>query len=289
MIRDARMRDVVEGLADLRAQAADDGESFGLRTSVMTHIAWVPERWVDEATRTLGGLEERHPSRTILLFPRPDEDRDALDAEIDLRCFASGRSGGSVCFEVVQLRLCGRRASHPGTVAAPLLVSDLPVFLRWRGELSFGSTELEELVGAADRLIVDSTEWDEPERDLARLPDLFDRVAVSDISWRRLDPWRLALARRWPGIASVETVRVEGPRPPALLLAAWLGARLGRDVELEHEPADELRAVAVDGETVEPAGVPAETSSDLLSAELDVFGRDPVFEEAVRSFSRVAT
>ena len=141
-------------------------------------------------------------------------------------------------------------ASRPGTVAAPLLVSDLPVFLRWRGELSFGSTELEELVGAADRLIVDSTEWDEPERDLARLPDLFDRVAASDISWRRLDAWRLALARRWPGIASVETVRVAGPRPPAVLLAAWLGARLGRDVELDHEPADEMRAVAVDGETV---------------------------------------
>ena len=283
------MRDIVRGLAELRAQASEDGESFGLRTSVMTHIAWVPEQWVDEATRTLGGLEERHPSRTILFFPRPDEDRDALDAEIDLRCFASGRSGASVCFEVVQLHLCGQRASHPGTVAAPLLVSDLPVFLRWRGELPFGSTELEELVGAADRLIVDSSEWEEPDRDLPRLAELFDVIAASDISWRRLDPWRLALARRRPAIASVEAVRVEGPRPAALLLAAWLGARLGRDVELEHEAADELRAVAVDGEKVEPVKVAAESSSDLLSAELDVFGRDPVFEEAVRSFSRVAT
>src|SRR5215216_1560996 len=106
MLRNVRIRDVEHTLAGLRAETADHDEAYGLRTSVMSHVAWVPERWVEEATKTLGGLAERHPSRTVLLFPRPDDERDALDAEVDLRCFSAGR-GASVCFEVVQLRLCG--------------------------------------------------------------------------------------------------------------------------------------------------------------------------------------
>ncbi len=54
------------------------------------------------------------------------------------------------------MTLCGPRAHAPASVVSPLLVTDLPAFLRWRGDLPFGSTELEQLVGVADRLIVDS-------------------------------------------------------------------------------------------------------------------------------------
>jgi hypothetical protein len=287
MLRDARIRDVERELARLRAAVADETRSPGQRTSVMTHVAWVPDRWVDAATRTLGGLEERHPSRTILLFPRPGDSRDALDADVDLRCFAAG--GAQVCFEVIELHLCGPRASAPGTIVAPLLVSDLPAFLRWRGGLPFGEPELEQLTGLADRLIVDSGEWEDTERDLEQLPDLFDRIAVSDIAWARLEPWRAASALLWPGIADVETVRVTGPRADALLLAGWLGGRLGRDVQLDHLPADGLEAVELEGEPVDPGPAPEKSPSDLLSDQLDVFGRDRIYEEAVRSFSRVAT
>ena len=288
MIRDAAIRDVERELARLRAEATADGAP-GLRTSVMTHMAWVPEPWVDQATRTLGGLEERHPSRTILLFPRPNDSRDALDASVDLRCFVSGGGAGPVCFEVIEIHLCGPRASAPGTVVAPLLVADLPAFLRWRGRLPFGEPELDQLTGLADRLIVDSIEWEDPDGDFERLPELFDRIAVSDIAWERLDSWRTALAELWPDVADVETLRVAAPRAEALLLAGWLGGRLDRDVELEHDHADEIEAVAVDGEPVDPGPWPPKSPSDLLSDQLDVFGRDRIYEEAVRSFSRVAT
>ena len=255
----------------------------------MTHVAWVPEPWVDAATETLGGLEERHPSRTILLFPRPEEERDALDAEVDLRCFAVGRGTSCVCFEVVQLTLNGPRASAPASVVAPLLVTDLPAFLRWRGDLSLGTGEVEELTRLADRLVVDSTEWSDPDADLPRLPELFERIVVSDIAWARTEPWRRALAGLWPGVAEVETLRVRGPRAEALLLAAWLGGRLGRDVDLEHEPADEMERVEADGEEAEALAAGRKSASDLLSDQLDLFVRDRVYEEAVRSFSRVTT
>ncbi|MGH2994740.1 MAG: glucose-6-phosphate dehydrogenase assembly protein OpcA, partial [Gaiellaceae bacterium] len=124
------IRDIERELAGLRDALTEPGQAPRLRTSVMTHIAWVPERWVEAATETLAGLAERHPSRTILLLPRPDDPRDALDGEVDIRCFVREGEEREVCSEVVGLRLCGPRAHAPASVVLPFLVSDLPAFLR---------------------------------------------------------------------------------------------------------------------------------------------------------------
>ncbi len=277
------VRGIEQALGRLRAQASADGDGPNLRTTVMTHLAWVPERWEEAARATLAGLEERHPSRTILLFPHLNADRDALEAEVDLRCFLQGGKG--VCSEVIGVHLYGRRAAAPASVVVPLLITDLPVFLRWRGDLQVGAPELEQLVEEVDRLVVDSSEWASCERTLARLPRLFDRVAVSDIAWTRIEPWREALARLWPEIANVSTLRVAGPKADALLLALWLGSRLKREVELEHEPAGEIEAVEADGRPATLGRREAKSASDLLSEQLDLFGRDEIYEEAVRSFS----
>ena len=284
---DTSVRAIEREIGRLRAEASSDG-SPNQRTSVMNHIAWVPERWQDQATQTLAGLEERHPSRAILLFPRPDDQRDAIDANVDLRCYARGK-GDCVCFEVIELWLRGARAHAPASIVEPLLQADLPDFLRWRGDLPFGARELEQLIDVAERLIVDSAEWRDPTASYARLLDLFDEVKVSDIAWARIEPWREAVAAMWPGIACVSRVRVAGPEADALLLAAWLRTRLGRAIALEHEPAGEVELVELDGEPARLARAEPKSSSDLLSDQLDVFARDRVYEEAVRSFSSAPT
>jgi hypothetical protein len=76
---------------------------------------------------------------------------------------------------------------------------------------------------------------------------------------------------------------VTGPRADALLLAGWLRSRLGREVELVHRSGDELTRIAVDGEAVRTPLGPPPTPSDLLSAELDDFGRDAIYEAALRA------
>ena len=288
MIENATIKQIERELGVLREQAAGPDQGPNQRTSVMNHIAWVPERWVDAATETLAGLEERHPSRAILLFPRPDDPEDALDAEVDLRCFARGKDG-QVCFEVIEIHLRGARAAAPASVVEPLLAADLPDFLRWRGDLPFGEAPLEQLVRVADRLIVDSSEWRDPEDGFARLPELFDRIDVSDIAWARTEPWREAVAGLWPDVAETRTVGVAGPNAEALLLAGWLRSRLGRDVELRHEPAGEVELVEVDGRPAQPKRLEPKTASDYLSDQLDLFARDRIYEEAVRSFWRAPT
>jgi glucose-6-phosphate dehydrogenase assembly protein OpcA len=280
---DVSVAEVEQRLARLRMEAEEGGAAQ--RTSVMTHIAWVPEPWLPAALETLRGLAERHPSRTILLVPEPDAGVAAIDAELELERFPLGQSERSICSEIVLLRLRGARAHAPASIVTPLLISDLPVFCRWRGEPSFGSGAFEQLVGVVDRLVVDSEEWDDLPFAYTKLGPVLDRTAVSDIAWQRLLPWRGALARRGPGLAEASALRVAGPRADALLLAAWLRTRLGRDdLALAHEEAPALELVAVDGTAVDPPEAERPTPSDLLSNELDRFGRDPVYEQALRSF-----
>jgi hypothetical protein len=273
----ATIAQIERELARLRDQSAQQGSQPNLRTSVMTHIAWVPARWQAAAEETLSGMGERHPSRTLLLVPRPDAKEDRLDALLSLRCFPVGDR--AICGEVIELELRGKLAVAPASIVEPLLISDLPVFCRWRGEPPFGASEFVQMAGVVDRMIVDSEEWDELR--YAELAEIFERTAVSDIAWRRTEQWRFELAKHWPEI-SEQTIEVRGPRAEATLLRAWLSARLSRQPdEIALTTADELGVRLGEEDVPTPRPVYA-TASDLLSAELDQFARDPLYEEAVR-------
>lgn len=251
------------------------------RTSVMTHIAWVPTQWVEAAEDVLTGLADRHPSRTIVLVPDPEAE-DGIEATADVAQYPLG-NGRQVCVETIRVRLNGSRAEVPASVVQPLLLPDLPVFLRWRGLPPFGARPFEELIDVVDRLIVDSTEWPDLPAPYTRLAEIFDRVVVSDIAWARTSRWRPQLASLWPGIKDVKTIEVTGTEAQADLLAGWLRSRLGHEVALEQVPSDRLEGVKVDGEPAPfPPGDPPHPA-DLLSDELDRFTRDRVYEDAVRS------
>jgi hypothetical protein len=268
-------------LPRLRDEATAPGQSPNLRTSVMTHMAWVPPDWLEAARDTLQGMAERHPSRTLLLVPHPEDGSDRIDASAYLQTFTLPQLDRGISTEVVELHLHGETAAAPASVVQPLLISDLPVFLRWRGRPDWGSPELAQLVQVADRLIVDSTEWDDLPQSYAGLTKVFPLTAASDIAWARTGRWRALLASLWPEIAGVERIRVRGTAAQAHLLAGWLRSRLGKEIELEHEPAARLEGIDLDGEPVAfPAGNPP-SSSELLSDELERYARDAVYEGAV--------
>lgn len=255
--------EVEQALIGLRLRRGFVGKR-NLRTTVLTHIAWVPSEWQQQATETLAGLAEGHPSRTILLYPEP-EAADGISARALLECYEVPFSDRHLCNEVVELRLRGNRAEAPASVVLPLLLPDLPVFLRWRGRPPFATDQFGQLADLVDRLIVDSAEWPDVPGAYEELDDVFEATATSDIAWRRTLPWRVSLARAWPDLPD----RVAGPPAEASLVAGWLRSRAGIDVKAEA--ADELPFE----ETVD--------ASKLLSAELDVFRRDAVYEAAARA------
>jgi hypothetical protein len=264
----ATIAQVDEALLDLRFHTGHGGLP-DLRTNVLTHMAWVPEEWQRAATETLAGLGERHPSRTLLLFPHPGAD-DRLSARVSLECHELAGEARHLCNEVVELGLCGIRAEAPASIVEPLLLPNLPVFLRWRGRPPFRTAPFQQLVELTDRLIVDSGEWPDLPGAYAELEEFFQETAVSDIAWRRTLPWRAALAEIWPDIPD----RIAGPPAEACLIAGWLKSRAG--VEVDVEWVEELPFTD------------QKSASDLLSEELDVYGPDPVYEDAVRAAAAVA-
>ena len=201
--------DIERQLGRLRAHEEDDGMP-DLRTSTMTHIVWCPPAWRAKARATLAGLLERHPARTIFLIPCPGSEAK-IDTRVELKDFQLQGVSREVLSEVIEIRLRGPAAQHPGSIVLPLLVSDLPVFCRWRGEPDWGSVPLGEILGVTDRLVVDSSEWREVPKAYACLVDLFDSVAVSDIAFSRTLPWRRRLADLWPGIKTDREAPRRGP------------------------------------------------------------------------------
>jgi hypothetical protein len=108
-----------------------------------------------------------------------------------------------------------------------------------------------------------------PAADIAaytELGEFFETAAVSDIAWRRTCPGARAFSRTGPTSRPVAG-------PPAEPASPGSCARAGIDVE--REPADHIPY----GEELEP--------SDLLSEELDVFGRDAVYEDAAATAGRL--
>jgi glucose-6-phosphate dehydrogenase assembly protein OpcA len=272
--------DIERQLGRLRANEAADGIP-DLRTSTMTHIVWCPPEWYAKARATLAGLSERHPARTIFLIPEPGGDA-GIKARAELKDFQLQGMSREVLSEVIQIRLCGSVAHHPGSIVLPLLVSDLPVFCRWRGEPAWGSGELNEVVGVTDRLVVDSAEWRDVSTAYSHLAGLFEQVAVSDIAFSRTLPWRRRLAELWPEIGGITKLRVEGPRADAALIAGWLRSRLQREIAVSRRNAAVVTAIWVDGKQIQSPGELA-SPSELLSAELDQFGRDPIYEAALKA------
>ena len=276
-LRDTSVREIEHWLDELR-----DGEGASLRTSVLTHTAWVPSEWERAAERVLAGMGARVPSRTILLHPDPDAGEDRIDAELALECFPG--PGHSVCAEFVRIWLRGATAKVPASVVVPLQIADLPAFLRWRGRPRFGSGVLDQLMGVSDRLIVDSAEWGERLRPAyRRLAESFDRVVVSDLAWSRTLGHRAGLAELWPGIRRARALEVRGPRADAVLLHAWLRSRLKTAIRLHHTDARTLSTVAVDGQAVRVPPRLMRSASDQLSDQLEVYTRDRVYEAAARA------
>ena len=95
--------------------------------------------------------------------------------------------------------------------------------------------------------------------------------------------WRAGLAELWPGIRAARVLHVTGPSAEAFLLAGWLRSRLRRKITLRRRNATSVTEIEVDGTRVEPARLPFASGSDLLSEQLELHVRDPVYEAAVRA------
>jgi hypothetical protein len=233
------------------AHAAVDGateRTIAARTSVLNLVvvARSPELG-QRAASTISMLTGRHPSRTLILVPADPDGPGWLRAQIKAYCMVPRVDAPETCAEQIYATAGGATGRNLGAIVAPLLVHDLPVTLWWPGEPPFGTPHAHDLIGMADRLVVDGSSWASDGLDRLRALAAMGpgSLAISDFALMRQARWREAVASIFdrpeflPYLRFVRRVAVTygthgGPDAEArtnivkpIYHVAWLASRLG--------------------------------------------------------------
>lgn len=225
---------------DVTAETAYPG---AVRTSILNLViyAGTPER-AERISQDMARHPRRHGSRTILLIAERDRPGSSVDAVASVRCSAVESDAPPLCYEEITVTGVGRVADHLSSVVIPLLVAELPTYLWWPGQPPFGHRVFNQMLGVADQLLIDSSQFASPGDGLAHLARLSRaQQGVDDLNWGRLAPWREVIAQFFDGTAwepyayglrSLHLTFGSGPdaaraaTATTLLLAGWIGSRL---------------------------------------------------------------
>ena len=239
----------------------EDG-TLGLRASVLNLIAVTDEESAEDVTRSVSKIAGRYPSRAIVLISDPEGETN-LEFRLSAFCSVRGGGGAQVCAEQITVHAEGPPAEHLESLAGPLLISDLPVFLWYPGSFSPSSPEFAGMASLADRVIVDSAATGDCAclREIAGLLEDPEAPAIGDLQWVMLSPWRALVAELFnpPGraeelgkIYKVEVLHTPAGECRALLFVGWLASRLGwRTADVTRvEGGREVRFAGPSGEVV---------------------------------------
>jgi glucose-6-phosphate dehydrogenase assembly protein OpcA len=236
-------------LTALWQQASKDEEHGGVtRASMFNLLVYVPSR--AEAAKLdemLTDITAARPCRAILIVADSEAPKETLTAEVTSRCTLPSASSKQVCCEQVTITAGGAQADEVPSAVAPLLLSDLPVYLWWHAVPRLGDKAVlfRRLVDISDRVVIDSANFSDQEADLASMATVLSETprwtALSDLNWARLTAWRALLAGFYdigdyrPLLDKLKKVTIRYAPPAtdpsviptrALLLAGWLASRL---------------------------------------------------------------
>src|ERR1700716_961243 len=143
--------------ADGEVSEAAQHAAAEARASVLNLIAVVSnEPELADVSSVLDRLSVTNPSRTLILLAQHTREADKLEAQVSAQ--ERTESGHRVSTERVILHAHGEPARHLASLAAPLLIPDLPVILWWPGRPDLDNPLFDDLCELADRLVVDTGE-----------------------------------------------------------------------------------------------------------------------------------
>lgn len=242
-----------------QATHPDAGGQAVIRALTLNLIVRAPDDdWAEQSLAVAPALTAQHPNRTVIVIDRPGPATE-LQANAQALCTLANAGRTQVCGEQVTISARGAPAGQLASLVLPLLVPDLPVVLWAPGPQPFAQPLVQRLYRLCDRLIVDSTTFADPLRELSELA-AFEQTAngapaVSDLGWTRLTPWRELTAQFFdtrpflPHLHRIDEIVIEyaaGNRPnpvAALLFVGWLASCL------KWTPLED--AVGIEGETIQ--------------------------------------
>lgn len=263
---DVTSSEVAERLMALNREHARHEHGHAATRTLNLLVAPADDVAPDALAAQLGGLADRHPSRTIVVR---EHAAPRLDATVAIDCtIGSGAGCAGHCHDMALLVADAERLAHADSLVRPLRVAGLPTVLWLPGTRA--SRAQDSLAMLAHAIVLDSANASG-----TALPVAFARAAaldvacVRDVAWLRLRRWRRHVAARFDDpealalLDRVEHVELRSCAPQqasALLLAAWIAARAGWTIERLRPEADGWSGVArrADGGSVAIALGPPE-------------------------------
>jgi glucose-6-phosphate dehydrogenase assembly protein OpcA len=188
-------------LTALWQQASTDDEEGGVtRASMFNLLVYVPSQSAaKELDSILTDVAAARPCRAILIVADSEAPQGTLTAEVTSRCTLPSGASKQVCCEQVTITSADDQLEDVPSAVAPLMLSDLPVYLWWHAEPRITDQKLfRRLVDLSNRVVIDSTRFPNPESELARMAAVLTETprwtAISDLNWARLTAWRALLA-----------------------------------------------------------------------------------------------
>jgi len=185
--------------------------------------------WVFERAQRIA---DKHPCRMIVL--------NAVKGQHGTRVTAEPAGDDGSFRERVELGVDGIRAPQRVQFVEALIVKDVPLVLWWAADRLFSSETFKGLLEVVEHVILDSSGTDKEPNALREFAEFFGEghgVALGDLAWMRLDPWRDVIAQFFdePGMReelfALRKVTVSsGSEAEALYLGCWLASRLGWSV-----------------------------------------------------------
>jgi glucose-6-phosphate dehydrogenase assembly protein OpcA len=249
--------DAIEAaLRELVKQRHHEGGGY-VPARALNMIAFVERRFAGEIANRLRGVGRYHASRTVIFSYEPKH--TSLDARVIVSTEREPTAGEvGLLRETVTVEIGEHHLDDLLTIADPLVVTDLATLV-WSPHGHHDAVDA--LLGLAQAVLLDSVDEPSWSDAVKRSCELHRRAYVVDLAWLRTTPWRERLASAFdPPAMRGELDRIEAlsihhhpeSTVTAMLLAGWLGSRLGWKPEPLRLQGDALRGIAHSaGRTVE--------------------------------------
>jgi glucose-6-phosphate dehydrogenase assembly protein OpcA len=313
------MAEVWEGLA----KSGDEDASAGVLRSCSLTFVVIAQEGEDAMAlgETIAALMPEHPARMIVIWPKKNEQ---LAAKVTAQCWMPFGQRRQICCEQIEITAPEGSMPDVASVISPIAAPDLPLVVWCRSRPTFEGAGCTDLFGLAQKVIVDTAGWPDPEGAIQRLAVMSaGGLTLGDLSWTRLTRWREMLSQLFENrnyaarLPEISRVRVAYGGTVRTALARYVGAWLqnaletaGRRVEVSLESDVKVSAGLLS--TVELSGggfrvelarqgellvttvdglsqcntLPVATDYSLMREELGIVRRDESFERALALAAR---
>ena len=250
----AHGRAIEAGLHDLwrQAEAGEVGGALVRAASLTLLVPVIGSQPLDQLIEVIDFVTLVHPCRAVLVVL--DDAAQTSVAHLSNHYRRPGNEEAARYWEEVRIVAPNRAVHQAMSAASTVVLPGLPVQTWWPGIVAFDGDLYNRVAEVSDRVLLDSSCFRDTRASLSALAGAIDvaheSVAFGDLSWARINPWRVLTAEMFDAPAdqdmldSIERVMIEYSRSSganeivqALLYVGWLASRLGWEPRAALEEA----------------------------------------------------